>query len=145
VKSKTYMITNEVTRQQVFSALDNPGQYEVTIKEIGKSKYRSNLQNASIHLYCTMLANAYNSAGLDKAVVLSGQISIPWTMQSIKDDQWRIIQQALGLPKSTTKLAPEKVTEIYEALNRHSCFMYGIEIPFPSEHSMSQNALLQIG
>jgi len=143
-KAVTYMVVNEATRQQVFRELDNIGNYEVIIKPITEKKVRTNKQNASIHLYCNILAEAYREYGLDMGTVLAKQASVPWDMENIKDKQWKLIQEAMGFDKSTTKLAPEDVTKVYAVLNKHTFNQFGIDLEFPSEQAMMRKAVYKV-
>lgn len=140
-KAETYMVINETTRQHVISKLDNTGNYEVTIRKISESKVRSGKQNKSIHVYCEMLASEYNSKDLDKAIVLNKQLSRPWGMIDVKEDQWRVIQVAMGFSESTTKLEPAQVSRVYKALNKHTYNTFDINIDFPCEESMRMKAI----
>jgi len=140
----TYLTDNEVTRQELMKLIDSGESYIITVKPATDKSKRTLTQNASIHKYCTMLAEAYNEAGLDLAAVLSKQADIPWNMQNVKEQQWRRIQLALELPESTTKLETTDVTKVYEVLNRFSSDRFGIGIPFPSIESMRMNSILKI-
>ena len=115
------------------------GDVEVTMKR----KRRTKPQNASIHLYCNMLSTAYNDAGFDQQVVLAQQAAVPWSMPTVKENQWRRIQLALGLPKSTADLDTPDVTRVHEVLNRHTIEKFGINIAFPSMESMSFSHLAE--
>lgn len=140
-KAQTFMCINEVTRQHVIGILDSTGNYEVTIRKISENKVRSNKQNSSIHLYCNMLAIEYNAKDLDKAVVLKEQLSRPWAMPDVKNDQWRPLQIAMGFDESTTKLEPSHVDRVYKVLNKHTYNNFDIDIAFPSEESMMRKAV----
>jgi len=144
MKSKTYMITNEVTRLHVFNTIDNIGDYEVTIKPISNEKKRTILQNASIHLYAKMLSESYIAGGLDMQTVLAAQLSIPWSKDAVFEHQWRAVQLAMGFERSTTKLETGDVNKIYDVLNGHSASNFGIAIDFPCEQSMRTKALLLV-
>ena len=113
------------------------GDIEVTVKR----KKRTNPQNAAIHKYCDILGAAYNDAGLDQQVVLAQQAAVPWSMDTVKNNQWRQIQLALGLDKSTTKLETNEVSKVHQVLNRHTIEKFNINIAFPSMDTMSFSQL----
>lgn len=54
-------------------------------------KQRTYLQNRSLHLFFTELANALNEAGLDMRKTLNPDVEIPWNSQSVKEHLWRPI------------------------------------------------------
>jgi len=136
-----FMTMNEVTRQHVISLIDTNEVYEVTIKKVSENSVRTNKQNASIHVYCDMLRQEYDAKDLGMAVVLEQQMTVPWTMDRIKDLHWRTIQVAMGFDKSTTKLQPAQVGEVYKRLNKHTYDNFDIDIAFPCEESMRRKAI----
>lgn len=96
-----------------------------------KAKQRTLSQNNALHLYCAMLAETLNDAGLDLRVVLKPEIAIPWTGGTVKDFLWRGVQQSYLGKRSTTELTTKEVNEIYEILNRHLGEKFGITQEFP--------------
>jgi len=99
-------------------------------------KQRSLTQNASLHLFCQMLADALNDAGLDMQKVLSQGTSIPWSAEKVKEDIWRKVQQAALGKKSTVKLERTEVSVIYDIINRHISTSFGIFVPFPCKDDL---------
>lgn len=94
---------------------------------------RTAQQNKSLHLYCELLAEALNDAGLDmKKVFEVKEVDIPWNKDIVKSVLWRPIQEAMTGEESTTKLNTTEVSEIYETLNRHIASHFGISIDWPS-------------
>lgn len=126
--------------EQIFKMVKS-GAVSVEVKAVSENKARTIKQNNCIHKYCDQLSKAYNEAGLDKLVVLEQQLSVDWSMQGVKDDQWRSVQVAMGLPESTTKLAPKEVSAVYETLNRHTSTNFGIHVPWPSLESQRINSI----
>ena len=97
-------------------------------------KQRSNTQNAAIHVYCELLAQAFNDAGLDMVTVLSEGAEIPWSMHKVKEDIWRKVQLAVVDKKSTTQLDRwGEIDQIYDVINRHVSSTFGIFVPFPKK------------
>lgn len=95
---------------------------------------RTLLQNNSLHLYCQMLAEALNEAGIGQAMFLQ-DFEIDNSMESIKN-VFREIGRLKYNKESTAKLTTKEVTEIYDEINRQVS-KRGIYIPFPSEESRS--------
>lgn len=91
---------------------------------------RTELQNRSLHLLFQLIADALNTAGLEKAVVLKG-VECPWTKDSIKEDLWRPIQKAMLQKDSTTKLKTNEIDQVFDVLNRHLA-KFGIHEDWPS-------------
>jgi len=137
-----YITDNEVTKQQVMRFIDSPDVDEVTLRRLDGDKVRSASQNASIHKYCDLLANEYNSRDMDMMLVLESQAAVPWTMESVKEYQWRKIQIAMGFNESTTKLETAQVNKVYERLNGHTASTWGIAVSFPSVESMRRDSLV---
>lgn len=102
-------------------------------------KTRTTQQNRALHLFCRMLADQLNSAGLDMKVVLKPEVSISWTDKTVKEYLWKPLLNALFLKKSTTEMTTQEPTVVWEHLNRHLGERFGLSIPeFPSEISTEQ-------
>lgn len=98
----------------------------------GLESKRTLKQNSSLHLYCELLAEELNMAGLDMREVLKPSVDINWTSESVKEYLWRPIQKAMYQKQSTTELETAEVSRVYEVLNRHLGEKFGIHTPFPS-------------
>lgn len=107
------------------------------MKKEHQPKKRTNQQNRALHLFCKILAEELNMAGLDMKVVLKPHIAIPWTPISIKEHLWRPIQKAMTGKESTTELDKQlEIDKIHEVLMRELALAFHIEyIPFPHEAS----------
>lgn len=90
-------------------------------------------QNSALHLYFTLLANEFNSAGLDMRHVIRDEVDIPWSAYTVKNHLWRPIQEAQLGKESTTKLTTKEIDSVYDTLNRVIGKRTGIHVPFPSE------------
>ena len=99
--------------------------------EQGKGKPRTLVQNSSLHLYLSQLADTLNEAGLDMKKVIT--VDIDWNLINAKEYLWRPVQKALFKKQSTTELTKSEVSEVYEHLNRLTAEKWGIHIPFPSQ------------
>lgn len=99
-----------------------------------KQLTRTIQQNAALHAFFAMLANALNDAGLDQRKVLKPSVSIPWTPGAVKEHLWRPVQQAMYQKNSTTELNKhEEITGVHKTLMRHLGEKFGVEhIDFPS-------------
>jgi len=101
--------------------------------KITTGKQRTNLQNAALHKYFSMLADSLNDAGWDMKKTLKPEIDIPWNCETIKEYLWRPIQKAVIGKTSTTKADRTEYTKVYETLNRYTSSKLGVSIPWPSK------------
>ena len=92
-------------------------------------------QNRSLHLYCTMLADALNESGQDMRKTLRPEIDIPWGMESIKEQLFKPIALAMFGVSSTTELDTKQISEVYETLNRHTASKLGVSVVWPHEEN----------
>lgn len=136
MQKDVYITSNQASREEIIRRILTEENLEITIKKASAKTLRTIPQNAAIHKYCELLAAGYENAGLDMQHVIDEQMSIPWSMDMVKNLQWRPVQIAHGYPHSTTKLETDQVTKVYEALNRHTATNFGIGLPFPSKESM---------
>jgi hypothetical protein len=96
-------------------------------------KTRTNVQNASLHLYCGMLSGELNHQGWDLQKVLSPAIAIPWSDTLVKELMWRPVQKTMIDEESTTKANRKDYGEIYEVISRHLAANFGVNVPWPSK------------
>jgi len=96
-------------------------------------------QNASLHVYCELLAEALNDAGLDMKKTLKPEVDIPWRKESVKEHLWKPIQKALTGKESTTEISTVEPSEIYDVLNRHISEKFGVHVDWPSIDSQYRN------
>lgn len=94
-------------------------------------KTRTNRQNAALHLYCQMLADSLNDAGLDQRRTLRQDIDIPWTMEAVKEHLWRPVQVAVIDKESTAEPDSDEYAKVYDVLNRHLISRLGVSVPWP--------------
>lgn len=97
-----------------------------------KKPQRTIPQNNSIHLWCAMVAEQLNDAGLEIPYVLQNSVSVPWSTVRVKELLWRPIQNMQVSKKSTTELDTSEVSKIYDTLNRFLSEEHGLHVPFPS-------------
>lgn len=101
----------------------------ITVEQ--ETKTRSNLQNKSLHLYFTQLADALNLAGMDIRKVISKEVDIEWSGIAIKEYLWRPLQKEMFKKKSTTQLTTEDINIIYDNVNRIIGERTGVFVPWP--------------
>lgn len=104
-----------------------------------KVSKRTSQQNRGLHLFFTLLSDSLNDAGLDQRKVLKPSVSIPWTLESVKEQLWKPIQKLMYNKNSTTDLdKKQEIEKIHETLMRHLGESFGVDyIPFPSETQLS--------
>lgn len=102
---------------------------EITIKT---GKQRTLTQNASLHKYLGLLAEALNDAGYDMKKTLKDDVDIPWNTELAKEYLWRPVQKALTGKESSTKPTKKEYTYIYEVLSRHMAEKFGVVVLWPS-------------
>jgi len=93
-------------------------------------------QRKALELFFRQLAETLNESGLDQRKVLKPSIQIPWSHDSIKNQLWRPVQEAMVNKESTTQLEPGDIDKIYEVLMKHLGEKFGVNIPFPSEEEV---------
>lgn len=98
-----------------------------------EKKQRTLKQNAAIHKYFSLLAQALNDAGYDMKKVLRPEIDISWNEYMVKEYLWRGLQKAMTGKVSTTELETHEISKVYEELNRHLASKLGISVPFPEK------------
>lgn len=142
--SSSYVINSEKTRYDFLKAMsDLYDEKKYLTIEIKTGKPRTNLQNASIHLYWSLMADAMNDAGFSYKqfieVVEANGVAVPWDGEKFGDEVWRRVQAAMypetilkdGKP-STTKLKSDQVAKVYDVVNLKIIDMTnGLHVDFP--------------
>jgi len=96
---------------------------------------RTPTQNNCIHQYCDLVADALNSAGLDRVItspVLSEPLSVPWSKETVKSDIWHRVQLAMTGIESSRDLSTKHVSAIYDTIHRHLAQAFGIQVEWPT-------------
>jgi hypothetical protein len=134
VKSEPIIINSAHSKElfiaQMSKLYDEHKYLRLTIKT---GKQRSDLQNSSLHLYLSHLAEALNDAGYDMKRTLKQEIDIPWGKESAKEHLWRPIQELLTKKDSTTEPTTKEYVYIYEVLSRYLVEKLGVNVPWPSK------------
>lgn len=105
--------------------------HKYLICDIASGKQRTKLQNSALHLYCKLLADALNDAGLDMKKVLTKKPDIPWTKYSVKEYLWRPIQDAMTGKESTVDQNRIDYNKIHKVLDRHLLEKFSISVEWP--------------
>ena len=99
-------------------------------------KQRTLTQNASLHLFCQLLADALNDAGFDFRTFVKEGYPVPFNEMLVKEYMWRPIQKAIIGNDSTTKPKTHEYGMIYDALNI-KLVEHGIYVPWPCKETMN--------
>lgn len=97
---------------------------------------RTILQNRSLHLLFTQVAEALNESGQDMKQIIKAEI--PWSQESVKLHLWKPIQEKVVGKSKTSDLAIDEIDKVYEVFNRFLGGL-GIHCPFPSLESAVDN------
>ena len=94
-------------------------------------------QRAAIEVYCRLLSEALNDAGIEMKTFFKVKVvDIPWSQARVKDLIWRQVQQPMTGKKSTRQLDVVEVSEIYNVVQRHIAENFGVHVEFPSEERL---------
>jgi len=105
----------------------------IPVVEITDDSKRTDKQNNALHVYCELLAEALNDAGLDMRAVIRPEVDIPWSKESVKEHLWKPIQNAVIDKESTTQADRSEYNKVFEVLSRHLGEKLGLpHIPWPS-------------
>lgn len=110
----------------------------LVVDKKGYRAARTELQNRSLHLYYTMLSDAFNDAGLTVMVVLTKLFKSPnfaWSSYLVKEKIWRPVQEQTLGNESTTKLETQQVSMIHDSINRATSEKLGVSVPFPDRYN----------
>jgi len=101
--------------------------YVVDIKNFDM---RTLKQNAAMHKYFTLVAEALNDKQLTVKAIIKADIE--WNPISVKSLLWKPIQEAVLHKKSTTELKREEIDDVYDTINSALGEKFGIHVPFPT-------------
>lgn len=103
--------------------------------KLSTGKQRTMTQNRALHLFCGMLAESLNDAGLDFRLFLKDGYEVPFDEHLVKEYIWRPIQKIITGKDSTTKPETHQYAEIYDVINRKMA-EHGIFTAWPSKDTM---------
>ena len=95
-------------------------------------KQRSPSQNAALHVFCKLVADALNKGGFDFRVFIKDGFPVPFSADLVKEYLWRPVQKAITSEISTTQPKFEEYYMIYDSLNVKLA-EHGIHVPWPVE------------
>ena len=134
VSGKLIIPQSEKDKMALFIESQFDGAYYL---EVGKVvNRRSQAQNDSLHLFCRLVAEALNDAGLTIEEVLKHfTMEIDWNEKLVKEMLWRVAQERMFGKKSTTELDKhEEITKVWEVINRFLAKLKVESVPFPSKN-----------
>jgi sulfatase maturation enzyme AslB (radical SAM superfamily) len=101
-----------------------------------KPKKRTTTQNAAMHKYFQLMAQALNDAGYSYSdfieLVEKKGNQVEWTESNFKETGWRIVQKAMFNKESTSDLDTHEVTKVYEVINSRFAELAGVSMVFPN-------------
>lgn len=103
------------------------------------SKQRSLSQNNAIHKYLDLVAHELQNQGQTMRDVIQKlpEVEILPTTKTLKEIVWKPIQKASLGKESTTELETAEVTLIYYIMSMFLSKHFQIDIPFPSNDTLS--------
>ena len=129
---KFFLDTQEgVDNLSRFLSAFEPCNVEVTFKEV--KCVRTSKQQACIEIYSRGMAQQLNDGGLDMVSVFNQfEAASPWSQPLFKENIWRRLQVAMGLPASTTRLDTKQVNDVYMVVDKNMSERFGVSMAFPS-------------
>lgn len=106
---------------------------------------RTTLQNKSLHLWATLMADSMNDAGFDQRIVIEqfkDGFELPWTMYAVKD-LFRTVARAMYGAESTADLTTTELQRVYEVVDARLSEITGIHHEWPSLESQSNDAIVE--
>src|SRR3972149_5110469 len=95
---------------------------------------RTNSQNNSIHLYCSMIARQLNDIGLTYVFTnpIGWDVELVWNTEIVKEYIWRPVQKEMFQIESTKDLKMSgEIEQIIQVLDK-AFAERGIDVEFPS-------------
>ena len=122
----------DATQKQELSRNLEEGQLcIIDVKDAKPKAIRTLSQNASIHLYCDLVATVLNDAGLSMRKTMSEEVEVEWSMVKVKEVMWKTVQKAMTDKESTTQLSTKEVNEVYQTIAKHLAQTFGVSVAFP--------------
>ena len=90
-------------------------------------------QNSSIHLYWKLVCDKLNAGGWTKKKYYEvKEVDIEWTPESVGENIWRDIQDAMYQHRKTSNLETKQVDRVYANMSKHLAATLGIDQSFPN-------------
>lgn len=99
------------------------------------NKQRSGQQNRALHLWCEMLSQELNFAGITQRLLLQYVNEVDNSAESIKA-VFRALGKAKYLKDSTADLTTKECSDIYDEFNRNLAKL-GIHVEWPSAEALN--------
>ena len=93
------------------------------------SEQRTSQQRKALELWCRLLSEDLNAAGLDQRKMLKASIAIPWSQESVKSQLFRPVFTAMTGLESTADAETGDYSKVYEVLARHLGDKLGVTAP----------------
>lgn len=113
--------------------IEKEGGIRLSVKSARK---RTNTQNAALHKYCELLAEALNDAGYDYRTFFRDGIALPFDGDKVKKDIWKPIQDAVIGFNETSQANRVDYSKVYDVLNRHLIENKEVYVPWPSKDTL---------
>ena len=112
------------------ASIEPNGSYSVEIKKL--PKIRSSQQNKALHVFKNLVSKELNDRGLSiQKVLVKKSVEIDWNGDLVLELLWRTLQVAITGKKSTTEPTREEYIKIYDTINRHLSYNFGVHVPWP--------------
>lgn len=95
-------------------------------------KTRTTTQNNALHVYCRLLGEALDDAGLDMKKVMKPAYEIKWTPPLVKEHLWKPMQKYVTDKESTTDATAGEYDLVHKHLSQLLSEKFGVYVPFPS-------------
>lgn len=94
------------------------------------SEYRNRpKQRGALHIWCRMVAEVLNDAGLDMKKVMKPHVDIPWTGYSVKEHLYKTVLESLTGKESTEEQHTTEPDLIAKIITRHLGEKFRVELP----------------
>ena len=97
---------------------------------------RTNTQNRSMHKLYSMMADEFNTKGLEMKTILKPEYKLWWTDVSVKEHLWKPVMKAMYNIDSTTELTTDQVSKVYEQIMKVIGEKFGVYLEFPSKEQL---------
>lgn len=99
-----------------------------------EKKPRTLTQNASLHLWCTHVAQELEAQGIERHTLVEdlAEANIPITMDFVKHVLWYHFMKGMYGIDSTTQMTTDQVSMVERAVTRHLIENYGLQVDWPS-------------
>jgi hypothetical protein len=139
--SETWLVNNDFKLEQFQRKAESLyREHRYVTFDWTTGRQRTNSQNKALHLWCELVAQTLNDAGMEMVVQIPDTTrkpwEVPWTMTSVKEQIWRPVQIAMTKKESTTEAERTEYNLIYETISRRFAQSFGLVLPlWPDKES----------